>query len=297
MNLTKHHIHALPVGTAAAAVSQHAARMRKEAPRAKRGDVDGIHDMRVASRRLRVALREARPAGGAALEPLAERAEQITELLGRARELDVMLLMIRSYQHESSGLWQRAAAHAAHEIETVRADATEACTEAAALAVHPGFAAELTAATQALLGHQHEYLPPIGPEVARRFRKARKAYRDWRELDISQDLHRCRIALKKLRYAAEFYGPAYDKRMARYAAEIKTAQDLLGDWHDADVLIDALRRIACHAPYSEVQGFPLIIESFQHWGNAKVDAFQSWAKEFFSKPRREEFLSYCTEGE
>lgn len=297
MNTMKHHSHALPVQTAGAYIEKQAARIRKEAGRVRRGDADGIHDMRVASRRLRVALRAVRPAIGDAGKPLVEQVATITKALGHARELDVMLIMMRSYRQESSGLWQRSAAHAIGELEQVREEAAAGCVEALGVLAGSAFADGLAAVTIALKAHDADYLPPIGAELEKRFRKARTVYRDWRELDRAEDLHRCRIALKKLRYATEFFAPAYDKRMTRYAETIKEAQDLLGDWHDAEVLIDALRRIAVYAPYSEVQGFPLIIESFQHWGGAKAEAFHAWAKEFFAEASRKAFLAYCTEGE
>ena len=50
-------------------------------------------------------------------------------------------------------------------------------------------------------------------------------------------LHRVRIAVKKLRYAAELVGEVTRRRMAADVATLKAAQDRLGRLHDLGVLI------------------------------------------------------------
>jgi CHAD domain-containing protein len=48
------------------------------------------------------------------------------------------------------------------------------------------------------------------------------------------DLHRLRIALKKLRYTAEFFAPLYPKKdVARYLQKLRGLQNNLGDLNDA----------------------------------------------------------------
>jgi CHAD domain-containing protein len=52
-------------------------------------------------------------------------------------------------------------------------------------------------------------------------------------------LHRFRIALKKLRYAVEMCGPAYDgRRRLRLVGRLKQLQDALGAAQDAQILHD-----------------------------------------------------------
>ena len=63
--------------------------------------------------------------------------------------------------------------------------------------------------------------------------KARKRGRHIKGLE-QRDCHRLRISLKKLRYAAEFYGPLFKKKkVRRYMKSIKELQDLLGALNDA----------------------------------------------------------------
>ena len=47
------------------------------------------------------------------------------------------------------------------------------------------------------------------------------------------DMHRLRIALKKLRYTAEFFAPIYRKRKVKaYLKKLRALQDYLGDLND-----------------------------------------------------------------
>ena len=290
--------HALPVSEAASYIEKQAKRVLREAPGVRDGTVDGVHDMRVASRRLRVALREVAPViGKDVTKPLAKRMNRVTETLGHARELDVMLIMTKSYQKNAEGLWKISAKHAVQELKAIRLEALKECDGVVQAVEDDSFQQELDNVLSALEGHDSESLPPVGEKLVRRFRIAREAYRDWCESEDPQHLHSFRIVLKKLRYAIEFYDPAYDNQMAQYLKRVKVAQDLTGDWHDAHVLCDALERIGGYAPYDKAQGFPLMIESFDLWGGQKVEELQDWARKFFVSDDREVFLAYCTEGE
>ena len=283
----------LPAVAVAETIEKQAKLIRVECARVRKENADGIHDMRVTSRRLRVALREARSLLDADVYgSLQERLSGVTEALGHARELDVMTLMMEEYLKEAYGPWQRAAHHAINEMRGVREEARHGCAEAVRAVDSADFDALIRRAVHGLQRHKNKSLPDIGPGMARRLRGLRTTYRDWREFDEPADLHRVRIALKKTRYAAEFYAPAYDKKMPKLIEDLKRAQEMVGDWHDADVLCDALRRIEKHAPYREVQGFPLIIEAFETFAHAKVNEFQDWAHTFFGKTRREQVVAY-----
>jgi CHAD domain-containing protein len=48
------------------------------------------------------------------------------------------------------------------------------------------------------------------------------------------DLHRLRVAAKRLRYATEFFAPFFDQKAAReYRAALARLQDALGSYNDA----------------------------------------------------------------
>jgi triphosphatase len=66
------------------------------------------------------------------------------------------------------------------------------------------------------------------------------------------DLHRLRIALKKLRYSAEFFAPLYKKKkVKRYISQIKGLQDSLGRLND---IAHARAVVARLAPASQKNG-------------------------------------------
>jgi CHAD domain-containing protein len=52
--------------------------------------------------------------------------------------------------------------------------------------------------------------------------------------------HATRIAAKKLRYTMEVYGPAYRNNLEKPLARVKKIQEILGDVHDCDVWIDQI---------------------------------------------------------
>ena len=60
----------------------------------------------------------------------------------------------------------------------------------------------------------------------------------------SERTHRLRIALKKLRYAAEFFAPLYPRRKAAaYIKKLKTLLDRFGEANDVHEIGDMLARL------------------------------------------------------
>ena len=73
------------------AITERVARVKKQAEPARAQDIDGVHDLRVASRRLRAAVKVFQPiVEQPSLRILSAQARQITQGLGRSRELDVI---------------------------------------------------------------------------------------------------------------------------------------------------------------------------------------------------------------
>jgi CHAD domain-containing protein len=60
---------------------------------------------------------------------------------------------------------------------------------------------------------------------------------------LSERLHVVRIALKKLRYAAELAADLSGRDRAAEMRTLKRAQDTLGRMHDLQVLIDRVRQV------------------------------------------------------
>lgn len=56
----------------------------------------------------------------------------------------------------------------------------------------------------------------------------------------SEELHNMRISIKRLRYSMEFFTCNYDEQFINCLHTIIDLQDILGDIHDNDVVIDTL---------------------------------------------------------
>ena len=59
-----------------------------------------------------------------------------------------------------------------------------------------------------------------------------------------KELHRMRIAAKKLRYALEIFRPWYGAKIDKYIRASRDIQDILGDLHEFDVLMKVLPKFS-----------------------------------------------------
>jgi CHAD domain-containing protein len=83
-----------------------------------------------------------------------------------------------------------------------------------------------------------------GPEVVRRARRKVKRRGDAIGAESPpEDLHRLRIAGKRLRYAVEFLEPLYGRPARRLAKRLSSLQDVLGLHQDAQVAMAHLREL------------------------------------------------------
>jgi CHAD domain-containing protein len=209
------------------------------------------HRGRVASRRLRELL----PVLGMAphtSRKLGRHLRRVTRRLGTVRELDVLLLLLEEFQ--STGRYSRVALKQVSEALGRARDA--ACKRLAAklpiakmerLANRLQRAADLLrsdAVTVGLPGANGEtraWLWALDARLARRATSVRAAIYSAGGLYAPQRLHDIRIAVKKLRYAAELSTEARRRRPAADIATLKRAQDLLGRLHDLEALLAWVR--------------------------------------------------------
>lgn len=218
-------------------------------PLALAGDVEGIHQSRVASRRLR----ELVPALAGAADAQEARAlrrglREVTRLLGRSRELDVARDTLAALKERAPAHAVAAAAVRVHVVRE-RADASRDVRNRAA-GVHVD---DLAARTMAL-ARSHER-PAAARACARRV--AARLGRRAREVEAAVvgaglifapgPLHGVRIALKKFRYAFEVAERLGRFRLAGSMLRLKRLQDLLGDLHDLQVLGGLARDVAAQS--------------------------------------------------
>ncbi len=208
--------------------------LQRNALGATEADPEFIHQMRVALRRLRSALRTFRPAlpedfEAAVLPPI----KALAQRLGSARDWDVLATEIvgpacRAFAGDA-GLAALAAAVERHR-QPARAGVLEGLQAQSLCLVLLDFHARLLRAPAA---PDAESLTVFAARrLGRLHRKALALARAAQDMDPAR-LHALRIGAKRLRYALEFFAPLYAGREMRKALGILTAlQDSLGALND-----------------------------------------------------------------
>jgi len=208
-------------------------------------DTEGVHQMRVATRRMRSDLRTFAPfldAGWSA--DLRAELGWLAGLLGHVRDADVLLARLRrriatlpEASAASAGavltaLEQERALALAELLDALRGDRYVQLLERLVLAVRE------PPLTTAAAGTAKDVLPDAARERWRRLARAAKALG---RNPSARDLHAVRIRTKRCRYAVEAIEPVLGKRGASFARELARLQDRLGELNDAAVAEGWLR--------------------------------------------------------
>jgi CHAD domain-containing protein len=194
-----------------------------------------VHQMRVATRRMRAALRLFGDVLPAQARSLNDELNWIAGQLGATRDLDVQVRRLRDRAAEL-GLSEALVPFGAW-LEDQRQRAQAELIDAIA-------SARFTQLMQQL-HQQHDWAPnplvdaPLYEDAPRRlkrtFRQLRQRARQIDDHVPATELHRVRIRAKRLRYAAEFFAVAYGKPAERLARLLINLQDRLGDLQDGVV--------------------------------------------------------------
>jgi inorganic triphosphatase YgiF len=242
-------------------------------------DIEGAHQMRVASRRMRSCLQLYRP-----LIPTAVSAEassnirRVTDALGPARDWDVFieetLLPLRQEfpQHQSLQAMLHAAGEK-REIAYLDAASFIESRDYTRLLLDLSLWLEQRAWRKAIGRAQLETLDRRARRFAREVldRHHKKVVRQGRrfdELDAVQR-HQLRIHCKRLRYAAEFFASLFGhKRSGTFIASLTAIQDVLGVLNDGRMVAHLLGQIPAEC---ETTAADLV----RGWTAAKVRAHLS----------------------
>jgi CHAD domain-containing protein len=210
-------------------------------------DPEELHDMRVATRRLRAALRLFAPA----LAPDAEHLRQELAWLGgglsSVRDLDVQLARLAEWRSalpdDDRPVLDSVLAVMTAQRDLARGDllALMDSSRYAGLLESGGMLLQIGptgewAATPALVE-----LPRLIDGLQRKVRKCGDRLDGNSPAD---ELHRLRIRAKRLRYAIEFASDLYGRPADRFVRRVVELQDLLGGIQDARVAVSRLRTLA-----------------------------------------------------
>ncbi|KPF90890.1 metal-binding protein [Rhodopseudomonas sp. AAP120] len=205
----------------------------------QQGDPVGVHQMRIALRRTRVAITIfIALVHGPETERLKRELKWLTGRLGPARDLHLMDLKLQEAGSVGSTAFRK----------RVAADRASAFTNARRAVTEKRFDKLLADLQRWVDVTDHAQTAQDVPEKARTFAKRtlkRRAKHLIGKLDRLEDLddeqrHRVRIAAKKLYYASGFFdslfaGRKSGKRLARFSKRLKKLLDALGILNDAAV--------------------------------------------------------------
>ena len=215
-------------------------------PAVESADSEAVHQMRVGLRRLRAAISLfSKLLGGKQTERIKTELRWLTGELAPARDLDVYM---RSKVEPMRGATP--AKRGMKELATALASRRHAAFARAKRAVaSPRYRSLLLDTLQWVEdGEWVRQSPRSGRQpiqqfaadiIDRRTEKAVKKAKKLRELDARQR-HKLRIAVKKLRYAGDFFGRLFSghkakKRLSAYEDSLKELQDRLGALNDVQV--------------------------------------------------------------
>jgi len=200
-------------------------------------DPEDLHDLRVAVRRMRAALRlfeRALPTAGAALELAHAGLKATGATLGRARDLDVQVGRIEEWVRSTSHGADPAAKRAVDLLAHDRAVARQAMRRHLKGGVFERRLAAVEAAAEAARAAPARRTPRRllrrpSKQVLLAVARARANVAD------PTVFHALRIDVKRLRYALEFLEPSLPSSPRRLLGQLRSAQDALGALQDATV--------------------------------------------------------------
>ncbi len=212
-------------------------------------DIEYVHRMRVASRRLRNALSlfgEDLPHKSYDLWRVETR--RITKALGRARDTDVQISLVQDFLQNSDDESQRAGLERLLlRLRQERTRAQKKVCKTLDRLENKRILEEMYDTLHELLVYARVYEVETLP--ADLYRRANEAIRLRLEEfmayephvaypERSAELHQMRIAAKHLRYTLEVFDPLYDKALRKPLKVVKEIQELLGEVHDSDVWLE-----------------------------------------------------------
>ena len=209
-------------------------------------DSEALHQMRVATRRMRAIIRAVRSfLAPEWTEPIRQELGWVGALLGEVRDWDVLLEYVRQNFHDFSSQEQRSFQSILNKFEDQQSIARAKLLE--------GLRSDRYLN---LLNQLEDSLPhlPFQPSPLTIADLAKKAFYKLQDfvntsnhLFPKPELHRTRILLKRSRYALELAEPWLGKRAKRFLQQAKHTQDLLGQHQDAVVAESRLLALKQHS--------------------------------------------------
>jgi CHAD domain-containing protein len=235
----------------------HAERLKSLDPMVRRDEPDAVHQMRVATRRLRSTLRSfGHIIRRDRTQRLAAELKWLGTALGGARDAEVLTghLLERLHDMPAELVIGPVQARVQGHFASRHADARTALLEALDSERYFSLLDELDKlmAEPPWTPQAARPAADVLPAAARRpYRQVRRRMRGARRARAGQPtdeaLHEARKAAKRARYAGEAMAPAIGKKARRFAQQMKKVQSVLGDHQDAVIARQVERELGLGA--------------------------------------------------
>jgi CHAD domain-containing protein len=211
------------------------------------GEPEDLHQMRVATRRLRAVLRSAhRLLDPKWADPLVSGLTWLGQLLGFARDLDVHMEYFRREASQLGPRDRKPLERFISNLQGEKENAQRTLVGEMRSARYLGFLSKLQEAMHEPVVVESDCR--IQDVATRAFKKVCRAMRALPRLPSNRDLHQVRIKTKRARYVAELAEPCVGKAATRFTKTAKKFQDLLGIHQDAVLAERYVRDFVARSP-------------------------------------------------
>jgi triphosphatase len=245
----------MPVAEVARAnLRRHLSAWHLHEPRARLGDdPEGLHDLRVAGRRLDANLRQFRSFLPASIVRARPALKKILRVLGEARDLDIALCELEQFSRRlpaadrdsveplKQQLWSERGKARARMLNTLDSTAAQKMLQDLASLLAAPCAPSAQSSSEPALSAA----PRL---IRRRYRKMRNSAARLTPQSSMEAYHEVRRRVKKLRYALEAVAVIYGKPADRMLRALNRWQDRLGIQQDAAVASQRLKALSGAPP-------------------------------------------------
>ena len=251
-------------------------------------DTDALHDMRVATRRLRAILRlfeDVLPEQGAALN---EGLRWIARALGAVRDLDVQLEQVRTRLETAEADTRAPLETLIHLLHQDRLAARRRLLEALDSDRYSGLVDGLVALLAGGMAHlarpaRKSAFKAMPDLIRRRYRRVRRLGDALRDASAPEEFHAVRIQCKRLRYALECAEPLYGKPVQTLIKRLAGVQDVLGQYQDTQVAVGRMREL-CARHQDELS--PQVIQALSEIAQRYACEGDSFKQQFWPAYRK-----------
>jgi triphosphatase len=233
------------------------AEVRSHEPGTRIGeDPEALHDMRVATRRMRAAMKVFEGSLPERAKWFRDEFRWVSGSLGDVRDLDVQIGRLETWRSQADEerseflgkildvLKKRRTEARGHMLEALDSARYERLESSFGEMLRRGPGAERELAQSNGHSSESEPVTSAAPDlISARYRKWSRAAGRLKESSSTESFHDLRKKGKRLRYALEFVSEVYGKKTEGLIKPLKTLQDDLGDHQDAIVAAATLREL------------------------------------------------------